>query len=457
MLRRNRIRWGRRVRLTFLWLAVPLAGVAAVRLAWGMIVERRLMEARRELAAAGVPETREELAGPVIAEERNAVIPLLHAIKGLSLTSPQRELLAASDKNGAPYRADYSPAELAQIDAVLGSMAPVFSDIDAATARPGARWPAEDFVPVDRWPTIHGVNPMNTLRFLANTAGLKARRDLAHHEDAACLHDILEILTISRVMDAGPDLVCHVMAGTERSLAAGVLEDFLPDLRFSSADDGQARALLAALADDQSFQRAQYIAFEAALIDLPESVASYRELSSWPLRPVAKNLLARWMASSVASLPAIASPTYNPALLPPSTGEGGGVLPIITFTSISDFFDKSEMSFHSRTLTDSRALAILLAVRLYEERQGKAPGSLGELAAILPPPADPFARDGAALRYRLDGAGPTVWSVGEDGIDSHAALVPPPAGSTERFRQVDLVYGAAWRAFSATLPKPLYP
>ncbi|HVX84909.1 MAG TPA: hypothetical protein VH253_08845 [Phycisphaerae bacterium] len=258
-------------------------------------------------------------------------------------------------------------------------------------------------------------------------------------------------------MDAAPDLVCHVMAGTERSLAAGVLEDFLPDLRFSSADDGQARALLAALADDQSFQRAQYIAFEAELINLPEYVESHRELRSWPLRPVAENLLARWMASSVASLPAIASPTYNPALLPPSTGEGSGVLPIITFTGISDFFDKSEMSFHSRTLTDSRALAILLAVRLYEERHGKAPGSLGELATILPPPADPFARDGAALRYRLDGAGPTVWSVGQDGIDSHAVLVPPPAGSTERFRQVDLVYGAAWRAFNATLPKPLYP
>jgi len=56
------------------------------------------------------------------------------------------------------------------------------------------------------------------------------------------------------------------------------------------------------------------------------------------------------------------------------------------------------------------------ALRLYRERNGSYPESLGSLRGILPdPPVDPFT--GSPFRYRREGEGFVVWSPGEDGRD----------------------------------------
>ena len=76
--------------------------------------------------------------------------------------------------------------------------------------------------------------------------------------------------------------------------------------------------------------------------------------------------------------------------------------------------------------------AMLLASRLYAAEHGNMPGQLSQLVpAILPKvPVDPFVADDKPLHYRVDAAGSTVWSVGEDGRDNGGDKVK------------DLVWGA---------------
>jgi hypothetical protein len=84
-------------------------------------------------------------------------------------------------------------------------------------------------------------------------------------------------------------------------------------------------------------------------------------------------------------------------------------------------------------LVHIRAAGLLLASRLYVVQHGTPPTRLADLAAILSAkfPVDPFAGGQQLLHYRLDAEGPTVWSVGHDGVNNQ--------GDTTQ----DLVYGAA--------------
>jgi hypothetical protein len=75
-------------------------------------------------------------------------------------------------------------------------------------------------------------------------------------------------------------------------------------------------------------------------------------------------------------------------------------------------------------LTDRRAAALLLAIRLYQfDHDGRLPVTLDALVpAYLPAiPLDPFSPTGHPLRYRLDNYRVCVYSVGTDEIDNGAA------------------------------------
>ena len=93
-----------------------------------------------------------------------------------------------------------------------------------------------------------------------------------------------------------------------------------------------------------------------------------------------------------------------------------------------------------------RAARIAIALRLWKDAHGAYPETLDELAAgeaaLLVPAdfADPFAPDGAPLRYSRDGDGWRFWSAGLDGRDGGGArdafTAPPDADLDE----ADLVF-----------------
>jgi hypothetical protein len=109
---------------------------------------------------------------------------------------------------------------------------------------------------------------------------------------------------------------------------------------------------------------------------------------------------------------------------------------------------------HYRGLTDRRAAAVLLAIRLYQVDHGATPANLDLLVpAYLPAvPIDPFSTGAHPLRYITKPGSEAVYSVGEDGRDD--------GGSTQLLRAISGRAPGPWDTIDAVFPfhpAPLLP
>lgn len=99
-----------------------------------------------------------------------------------------------------------------------------------------------------------------------------------------------------------------------------------------------------------------------------------------------------------------------------------------------------------------RAARLAIALRLWKDAHGAYPETLAELAAGEKPAleaadfADPFAPDGAPLRYGRDGDGWRFWSVGLDGRDGGGARDAFTAPDGADLSDADLVFTSHERA-----------
>ena len=99
-----------------------------------------------------------------------------------------------------------------------------------------------------------------------------------------------------------------------------------------------------------------------------------------------------------------------------------------------------------------RAARIAIALRLRKDARGAYPETLAELAAGEKPllvPADfedPFAPDGAPLRYARDGEGWRFWSVGLDRTDGGGVRDAFTAPEGADLSDSDLVFTSHERA-----------
>ena len=85
---------------------------------------------------------------------------------------------------------------------------------------------------------------------------------------------------------------------------------------------------------------------------------------------------------------------------------------------------------HVSNVMDIRMTRVSLAIRRFEQKEGRIPRSLGDLspAYLGAIPCDPF--DGKPMRYRvnLDGSW-LIYSVGYDGEDNGGVRIVRPGGS----------------------------
>lgn len=97
--------------------------------------------------------------------------------------------------------------------------------------------------------------------------------------------------------------------------------------------------------------------------------------------------------------------------------------------------------FQFQWVAKARIIAIAFSVRLYELEHGRRPGKLEELVPKYLPavPADPFARDGAAIRYAPDANPPVLYSVYLDGKDDGGIALESDGRVDER-KSPDLVF-----------------
>jgi hypothetical protein len=207
----------------------------------------------------------------------------------------------------------------------------------------------------------------------------------------------------------------------------------------------EARRVLALLDNDAWLMSGMARSFEGTITARRQYSEGFTRLGlpgtryafGWVLGPLAKETWARGLDQSGAMIAA-----FRATNLPQFTALSGKIPTLPMYdeqTTLLNLAGYSTASLGTRfekmleVVAQGRAMAVLLAARLHAAEHGSLPERLeelrGELGGRLP--VDPFVEGDQPLHYRLDSGGPTVWSVGRDGVDDHGDKIK------------DLVYGAA--------------
>ena len=145
------------------------------------------------------------------------------------------------------------------------------------------------------------------------------------------------------------------------------------------------------------------------------------------MRPLAMEVWAGALDYDADAIPLLRAPNWPQysALL------GHGSEPPRPHDAMMHLLDAYRMSALSRVrdyertlnaVTHNRAMAVLLAARLFAAERGALPANLEDLKDMLGGrlPVDLYSEREQPLLYRQDANGPTVWSVGPNGVDDHA-------------------------------------
>ncbi len=448
MPRRIRFHFRRNAYRIPFYLLTPIALFLILRFSWGWESAHQLNILKQQLTAKGFNfSPAPPPSGPNPAEA-------LFATAGkLPLTSADFDLTIGDDP-GAEI--PIWNARKPQMRALLARVKPFLDEVEADTRLPGE--PAYA-LPVSM--------PSNLGRVRATSELLRddALFLIDDHQVAPALHRLREILEIARLVDSGNHIaIAHLVATSERARAAHAIEFLQPRLELEMASLPEADALLVELADLGPFERNEVLALRGEANEISEDLPELMpELASWffePLKNDATRLNFRGLdeladAAAAPNWPAIDSRLRIIPLLDPSA--------VVPATSLEDFpFRYAEFEFgerfvhlHFRAQCDSSAAAMLLAAQMYKPLHGHYPQTAKEMVPSLLRfvPIDPFAPGRTPMHYRLDPAGPTVWSVGENGTDEHGIVQFDSAGKKLRRYdgnstypgQPDIIYGAAWR------------
>ena len=279
-------------------------------------------------------------------------------------------------------------------------------------------------------------------------------------EDDKAIEFLERLLTMARVMEAHQSLTSKQFASNMKSEAALAIDRWSPALKWTPATEKAVHRLMGELTGSAASTEDMRRAYEYETATYPEVVMrSCPGLAAWWIRPLAEDSFARRLSTQARLLPAVEAKDWQQvsSVTVERMADGSNLENVVLSLSLPRYLAVDAMRLRFHAMTDARSVATLLAAELYKRERGKYPGSLSELVPeyLAELPADPFARDGRALRYRLDAGGPTVWSVGENGKDEEGEVSMtgfPMYSNARRFNQPDIVYGAAWRAAAATMP-----
>ena len=310
-------------------------------------------------------------------------------------------------------------------------------------------------------------NHVGKSRLLANFLREVADAKHARGNDAETLQNLRRILVISRVDSEGPLLISHLVSVAIRSLAAASIEHFEPLVNLKNpAAAAEAMRLLATLQEDDYLARTLPLSMEGEMSGYSANLASqFPTYQSWWIKPLANDALARNLIFAVSTLPALRARNWQQVeqLFPAWPFDQKSLLDEAAFQLQDDslsYSTKRVIELHMRSIADGRAAILLLAARLYTATYGALPQNSSVLVPkfISRVPPDPFSLNNDPLHYRPDSAGPTVWSVGENGTDEGGRelfdaegvkLKRYGDGSRSSNNSPDMVYGAAWRMATA--------
>ena len=447
MRQRTQVRLRQSIRKSLLWLGLPALLVLALRLIWGWEAGHRLHRIRERLSAQGVPVEPAQLPDDAgIQPEQNAAYDLMDAMSITAFSGPGATIL----RDRPPGSSGFTLADAVAIKDLRTLNAAAIKRFDAAAHHSVTVFPREFLL---GRPTAFELS-LVALQFsrLLYASTLIAGDE---HRDLDALQDLKRLLVLARITGACPIWLMHSYSGTCRKSAADAIERLDSSLSLRDADAAStAREVMQLLADDAEFQRNLSRAWAVTRVSTIE-LARSASREAWWIRPVFDDDCGRALQDMAASLPAFTAPNWRRAkpLLRGMSYEtptflDGDVRVVELYVAQSDV-DLARP--HYEALASSRAAAILLAARLYAHQHGALPKRAEDLvpAFLEHLPLDPFADREEPLHYRLDPGGPTVWSVGSNGIDDGGITVRFDRGEKAfRFSNPDIPFGAAWRTAS---------
>ena len=461
----------------------------SLRIIWGWEAAARLKSIRARFTSSGLPLTTADFAGPPLADDQNAAVALTAALGSLRVEAPDFGGRGEGRGRGGMAGMGWGWGRLSMMDGgrwrpTVTANREALAEIDHAIMLPAARWPMTTESIWDRPPNASMSLGNFGLRVLLRAAAQAAHDD---GQDAAAIAALRRTLAVAHILDSSNDLLSHVAAAGMRSEAAQLLERW--DLQPTPATAGAMRDLIKAFVEGSANAPNIARSFEFETAAYAESAAGDDPaLQNWWLRPLAIDGIARGMALQVKLLPVVQATNWQQvAATPlPLPAAHTNLNTIVLSLSEPRLEIVEVMRIYFRSLADMRAVSVLAAANLYRAEKGAYPPTIEALVPtyLAVVPVDPFEATGKGFHYRLDGKGadisPTVWSVGENGIDDGGAFPSfagmsmgggpgwggggggggGPAGGgggfglVRRYGQLDLVYGNGWRIALAAATAP---
>jgi hypothetical protein len=355
------------------------------------------------------------------------------------------------------------PAELETLRAVMAANPTVFPLVESAAKKPGVDWGLVFKTPVINT-MLPDLQPQRELGVLLKADALLAHTDGDH---ARVAQRAREVMFQSRAVGRQPILVSHLVSIGLGAMAADLTQHTAEDLRIGTgageAPPQRVRELIAMLLDDTlpaESQRHALLGERMMQYDMSRAIAAGNvapnAVMGAPPPPGRLTLLGRLIKPTVLD-DGVLMTRHTTALM--DAAQAAPNWPAFKTTAPQRPAEVAEKSWkhliaailmpsldravqtHFRSQFDRRTAAVFLAMRMYAVDHGGAlPDSLDALVPNYLPsiPNDPFAPTTQPLKYAgggSDGAGPIVYSVGENGTDDGGSEQEPttaPAGLPSR-------------------------
>lgn len=437
---RKPFRWGRFVVLSVLLLVIV---VLLGHWWWSRRGEKALLAQMAEYAQRGEPAALEDFEDEDIPDAMNAAVDLRAAAAALASTN-------VDDRRRALDVALFLPLnerEMALLQKFTADHAKAFEHVQAARTKPGINWNIQVQSPMIAT-LLPDLNGQKEVTDLLNVAAL-----LAHQQgdDAAAIGHIEDMMFVARSVRKQPFLVSLLVSIRIESLAGQRLRQIAPDLRIAGAtvassgkpaDRERVRQLIAELLDESAtragFRRAmqaeRLAQFDGTMLLAkgntqfmqgvagvgPGSAALPIALLAGVLRPIVYEDGVMMVRYTTAAGDAAREETWPAARAKmPAFPMDAKRSPLHFNAQLLMPALDAALERHYRVITERRATALILALRLYAiDHGGNLPERLDDLVPKYLPnvPVDPFSPNSEPLKYRL-AQQPIVYSVSANGAD----------------------------------------
>lgn len=441
-------RWRMAKRVTFVALLWVLF-LVGVRVWWGWYAERQLNAAIEHYRALGQPVTKEDFlaAMPDLSDEENAAYYLKKAYE--AFVPWELVFDTTSLDTGAVPRRPSANDEAALreherlIARFLEANRGTLENAHAAAMRSDADWDLKLVYPLYVTTAIPNTQPATDVARLLDLAARHAHLQARDEEALSHVHALVSEARI--IVDNYPTLIMMLESLTVDWLACEAVECIAPELRIASqgspsprlenATRNQVRELVSMLLDDDFVRSRWEYALRSEHMTIIDGVSTIWTGQAWCdwwltafVGPAGKLDGIRVLEFYHTLERAGSSDNYADAqkrwpVIVSQPMNYGPAAYLARFVSQMGFSAGGLTRIQYRSLAFRRMAAIALALRIYEIDHGERPS---ELAALAPDyldaiPPDPFDPDGGPLRYAPAATPPTLYSVGEDGVDDGGA------------------------------------